>query len=120
MIIGDNDSKLHSKGLVDLFESNGIEVYNGSGRTVGSHENGYPPRSHDCQPVETHFANVYHEAQLKLEDAERNRSRSMLMWKNSLDSTWENWPLEEIRKLISRQPEVMKKIIEVEGGRTKF
>ena len=104
MIIGDNDSKLHSKGLVDVFEPNGIGLYNGSGRTVGSHENGYPPRSHDCQPVETHFANVYHEAQLTLEDAERkrNRSRSMVMWKYALDSTWENWHLQKVRTLVDK------------------
>ncbi len=32
MILGDNDSKLHSVGLVKLFESHGIEVYNGAER----------------------------------------------------------------------------------------
>ena len=91
-------------------------------KTVGSHENGYPPRSHDFQPAETHFANVFHEAQNKLEESERkrNRKRSMVMWKYSLDATWNNWPIEEIHKLIDRQPRVMEKIIEVEGGRTNF
>ena len=122
MVIGDNDSKLHSKGLEDLFEDHAIELYNGSGKTVGSHENGYPPRSHDCQPAETHFANVFHEAQVKLEDAEKKRSRprSMMMWKYALDSTWNNWPLEEIQKLIDRQPEIMEKIVELGGERTAF
>ena len=102
---------LHSVGLVNLFESHNIEVYNGS-----------LPRSHDCQPAETHFANVFHEAQLKLEDAERKRgrTRSMVMWKNALDSVWENWPQEEIQKLIDRQPQIMEKIIELKGSRTKF
>ena len=122
MILGDNDSKLHSVGLVKLFESHGIEVYNGAGKTVGNHVNGYPPRSHDCMPAETHFANIFHQAQLNVEDKERKhcRPRSMIMWKNSLVKTWENCALEEVQKLIDRQPKIMQKIIEVEGRRTAF
>ena len=65
MIIGDNDSKLYSNQLVELFESHGIEAYNGSGKTVGEHPNGYPPRSHDCIPAETHFANIFHQKRKK-------------------------------------------------------
>ena len=41
------------------------------------------------------------------------------MWKRSLDSVWENWPQEEIQKLIDRQPQIMEKIIELKGSRTK-
>ncbi len=117
-----NFLQLHSKQLVDLFESHGIEVYNGSGKTVGEHPDGYPPRSHDCMPAETHFANIFHRAQCDLTEKERkrSRSRSMMMWKNSLDYTWDNCPLEEIQKLIDRQPMIMEKIIEVDGARTRF
>ena len=34
-------------------------------------ENGYPPRSHDCQPEETEFAQSFEEAQQDLESREK-------------------------------------------------
>ena len=89
---------------------------------MGNHANGYPLRSQDFMPAETHFANFFHQAQLNLEARERKRCRptSMTMWKNSLVTTWENCPLEEVQKLIDRQPKIMQKIIEVEGRSTAF
>ena len=40
------------------------------------------------------------------------------MWHNAIEHTWETRPIEEVQKLIDRQPMVMKAIIEAEGGRT--
>ena len=50
-------------------------------------ENGYPPRSHDCQPEETEFAQAFEEAQEDLERREKNANhkRTMHMWKNALE-----------------------------------
>ena len=84
--------------------------------------NGYPPRSHDCMPDETEFANVYYDAQIDLERREKyaNKPRTMMMWKNALQNTWNQRPIEEVRKLFDRQPMIMEAIISAEGGRTPF
>ena len=123
LFIMDNDTKLHSKKLCDLCEKNGIQIYPGGGKTPWDRqENGYPPRSHDCQPAETEFANTFEESQLDVERREKNanKKRTMVMWKNELDKTWDGRPVEEIYKLIERQPRIMKEIIEKEGERTSY
>ena len=122
MVIGDNDAKLHSKGLYKLFQDAGIELYVGSGKRTGVHENGYPPRSHDCNPCETYFANIFTKAQERLEWREDhgNKTRTMLMWKYSLDKTIGDYEIAEVRKLIDRQQKIMDAIIAVQGGRTKY
>ena len=50
-------------------------------------ENRYPPRGHDCMPDETEFAETFQDAQEDLERREKNRNkrRTMMMWKNALD-----------------------------------
>ena len=85
-------------------------------------EDGYPPRSHDCMPEETEFAETYQEAQTDLERREkhRNQKRTMIMWKNALDYTWRTRPIQATRKIIDWQPKVMRAIIEAEGGRTQY
>ena len=49
-------------------------------------EDGYPSRSHDCQPAETDFAECYGLAQQNLERREDNlrKKGTMVMWKHSL------------------------------------
>ena len=42
----------------------------------------------------------------------------MMIWKNVLDHTWRTQPIAATRKIIDRQPKVMRAIIEEEGGRT--
>ena len=42
------------------------------------------------------------------------------MWKNAIDYVWQNRSIEEVRKLIDRQPKVMAAIIEAKGGRTPY
>ena len=37
-------------------------------------EIGYPPRSHECQPEETEFAQCFEEAQQDLERREKKKS----------------------------------------------
>ena len=85
-------------------------------------ENGYPPRSHDCMPNETEFAETFQDAQEDLERREKNRNkrRTMMMWKNALDNEWETRPIEATRKIIDRQPKIMRAIIETDGGRTPY
>ena len=39
---------------------------------------------------------------------------------NAVTTTWNKRPLKEVRKLIDRQPKVMRAIIEAEGGRTPY
>ena len=82
-------------------------------------ENGYPPRSHDCQPEETEFAQAFEEAQEDLERREKNANhkRTMHMWKNVLEHVWNTRPIEHTQKLIDRMPKVMEAIIEAEGGK---
>ena len=85
-------------------------------------DNGYPPRSHECMPNETEFANAHEDAQLDVERREKNigHRRSMKMWKNAIDEVWNKRPISEVRKLIDRQPKIMQAIIEAEGGRTPY
>ena len=73
-------------------------------------------------PNETEFANTYYDAQLDLERREKNsnKPRTMMMWKNTLQHTWDQRPIEEVQKLFDRQPMVMEAIIATQGGRTKF
>ena len=43
----------------------GIQIYRGGGKKPWDRqENGYPPRSHDCVPCETEFAEVFEEYQV--------------------------------------------------------
>ena len=119
----DNDTKFHGKKLVNHCAKHGIQIYPAGGKKSWDRkENGYPPRSHDCMPAETEFANAFKEAQLDLERREENRNqkRTMKMWRNAITTTWKNRPIEEIQKLINRQPMIMKKIIEVDGERTGY
>ena len=100
-----------------------MKIYPGSGKKPWDRvEDVYPPRSHDCMPEETEFAETYEEAQTDLERREKNRkqNRNMMMWKNALDHTWRTRHIEATRKIIDRQPKVMRAIIEAEGGRTPY
>ena len=85
-------------------------------------ENEYPAKSHDCQPEETEFANAFEGAQLDLEWKEKNanKKRFMAVWHNAIQKTWNCLPIEEVQKLIDRQPMVMRAIIEAEGGRKPY
>ena len=85
-------------------------------------ENGYPPRSHDCQPAETEFAQTFELAQQDVERREKNsgKTRTMVMWKNAINHIWNNRPIEDTQKLIDRLPKIMHAIIETEGGKTSF
>ena len=123
LLIMDNESKFHTKMLVTHMQSHGIQIYPGSGKKPWDREeDGYPPRSHDCMPDETEFAEVFEDAQEDLERREKNRRkrRSMAMWKNALDHQWRTRPIEATQKIIDRQPKVMRAIIETEGGRTPY
>ena len=123
LLILDNESKFHTKMLVTHMQSHGIQIYPGSGKKPWDRsENGYPPRSHDCMPNETEFAETFQDAQEDLERREKNRNkrRTMMMWKNALDNEWETRPIEATRKIIDRQPKIMRAIIEADGGRTPY
>ena len=91
----------------------------GPGKAI---EGKYPPRSHDCMPPETEFANSFEDAQVDVERREKNanKRRTMQMWRNAVEHTWETRPMSEIHKLIDRQPKIMHSIIECEGGRTCY
>ena len=53
--------------------SKGIEIYPGSGKKPWDRaKNGYPPRSHDCKPDKTEFAETFQDAQENLERREEN------------------------------------------------
>ena len=73
-------------------------------------------------PCETEFANSFEEAQLDVERREQNakKRRTMLMWRNAIEHTWETCPMSEIYKLIERQPKIQQAIIDAEGGRVNF
>ena len=82
LLIMDNESKFHTKMLVTHMKSKGIQIYPGSGKKPWDREeNGYPPRSHDCMPDETEFAETFQDAQEDLERREKNRNkrRTMMM-----------------------------------------
>ena len=44
----------------------------------------------------------------------------MAMWYNAIEKTWNSRPIEEVQKLIDRQPMVMRAIIEADGGQTPY
>ena len=73
-------------------------------------------------PCETESANSFEEAQLDVERREQNakKRRTMLMWRNAIEHTWETRPMSEIHKLIERQPKIQQAIIDAEGGRVNF
>ena len=73
-------------------------------------------------PCETEFANAFEDAQLDLERRDKNirHRRTMKMWKNAVEDVWNNRPIQEVRKLIDRQPKVMQAIIDAKGGRTPY
>ena len=73
-------------------------------------------------PAETEFANSFEDAQVDVERREKNanKRRTMQMWRNAVEHTWETRPMSEIHKLIDRQPKIMHSIIECEGGRTCY
>ena len=103
----------------------GIQIYPGSGKKPWDHsEYGYPRRSHDCihVPDETEFAETFQDAQVELERREKDqrKRRTMMMWNNALDHEWETRPIEATRKIIDRQPEIMRAIIEADGRRTSY
>ena len=53
-------------------------------------------------------------------EANANKRRTMNMWRNAIDHTCETRPMEEIHKLIDRQPKVVQTIIDCEGGRSGY
>ena len=121
LLIMDNESKFYTQMLVKFMQKHGVQIYPGSGKKPWDRaEDGY--RSHDCMPEETEYAETHQEAQADLERREENRNqkRTMMMWKNALDHTWRTRPIEATRKIIDRQPKVMRAIIEAEGGRTPY
>ena len=82
-------ANFYTKMLVDHCVSEGIQVYQGSSKKPSDRApNWYPPRSHDCMPAETKFANAFEEAQQDLERREKNRryKRTMKMWRYSIDN----------------------------------
>ena len=111
LIILDNDSKFHTKALVEAAEGEGLQIYPGSGKkywvpqcfhltfnfTSKDRSNGpgvdvigkYPARSHEDMPPETEFANSFEDAQLNVERREKNsrKRRTMLMWRNAVEHT---------------------------------
>ena len=127
----DNGPKLHSKMVVTFMKQNGVQIYPGGKNpwvkmilvsNEDREENGYPPRSHDCQPAEIEFADSFEESQLDVERREKNsgKKRTMVMWKNALKHVWETRRIEHTQKLIDRLPKIMNAIIEVEGERTLY
>ena len=109
---------LHSKSSVTFMAENGVQLYPGSGKNPSVHppfhdvhvflthehreENGYPPRSHDCRPEETEFAQAFEEAQ---EDVERHEKNAHA--KESARVCLEH--------TADHMPKVMEAIIEAEG-----
>ena len=109
LLIMDNDSKLHGKAVVTFMKENGVQIYPSSGKNPSvsppvhrdfefnedREENGYPLRSHDCQPEETEFAEDLELAQEDLERREKNakHKRTVHMWKNTLEHVWNTRPI---------------------------
>ena len=75
-------------------------------------------RSHYCMPDGTEFAETFQDAQEYLEPREKNakKRRTMMMWKKVLDEQLKTRPIEATRKIIDRQPKIMRAIIEADGG----
>ena len=73
-------------------------------------------------PCETEFAQAFQEAQEDLERREKNahKRRTMQMWENTLDETWATRSIEATRKIIDRQPKIMKAIIDADGESTRY
>ena len=72
-------------------------------------------------PNETEFAETFQDTQEDLERREKNanKRRTMMMW-NALDEQWRKRPIEATRKIIHRQPKIMRAIIKDDGGRTPY
>ena len=73
-------------------------------------------------PGETEFAETFQDAQEDLERREKNakKRRTMMMWKNALDEQWKMRPIEAFRKIIDRQPKIMRAIIDADGSRMPY
>ena len=79
-----------------------------------NHELGFPPKSHDANPIETHFIQ-WQSSAAKIVD-----QRNMDAWKMALEKACDEFPVGKIRSLIDIQPKIMRIIIENEGERTKY
>ena len=44
----------------------------------------------------------------------------MMIWKNALNNEWKTCSIEAARKIVGRQPKVMRVIIEADGGQTPY
>ena len=78
--------------------------------------------THQYLACETEFAEAFQESQEDLERLKENahKWRTMQMWKNALDEVWATRPIEATRKIIDRQPKIMKAIIDADGKPTRF
>ena len=121
-IIVDCDNKFHAKTFKEILHEGGVFVYYGAGKTAGEHVNGIHQESHEFNPCETFFANAFGIAQEDLERREKNRNktRTMAMWRNAIKKTFDDFDVKEIRKIINRQPMIAADVCENGGARTKF
>jgi len=79
LLIMDNESKFHTQMLVKFMQKHGVQIYPGSGKKPWDRaEDGYPPRSHECMPEETEFAETHQEAQIDFERREKKQNQSKL------------------------------------------
>ena len=104
-------------------ESHEIQIYPGSGKKPWDRsEKGYPLRSHDCMLNETEFVETFQDAQEDLGQRGKNQNqrRTMMIWINALENEWETCSIEAARKIIGRQPKIMRMVIEADGGQTPY
>jgi len=100
-----------------------IALYPGAGSNLvgGGTENGYPPNSHDCNPIESWFS-FWQKLAATLAEKRAKKSNygmpSMHQWHIALNETRGKVDSKSRHALFDAQPKVMRAIIEAEGGRT--
>ena len=104
-----------TKGIFDEFSDNGMTLYPSATKT----KNGFPPNSHDCNPLETIFARWKEKIYLRFKP-DGTTERTMDNLHKIMIEEWEHMDQEEIRKIIDLQPIVMKEIIAKGGLGTKY
>ena len=123
--------KMWFDGFVHIFDYDWINSFFKSSRTwrsrefrftLGPYRKQIPSKGPWLHARWNGICGDFQDAQEDLERREKNRNkrRAMMMWKNALDEQWRNRPIEATRKIIDRQPKIMRAIIEADGARTSY
>ena len=115
LLISDGVQTGRSTAIKNELNDNSINLYPSAKESI----NGYPPNSHDCNPLETIFARWKERIYMRLQPNGKT-TRTMDNLYKVMNEEWNNIPQSEIQAIINLQPKVMQEIIDKNGDGTKY